>query len=452
MRPALAHHSVASARLLWVSCLMLTPMHAALGLEPGVDLMFEHVTQSVAEEVSESAELDWKRDLPLAATGAAKIEVTQELAKDLAAMANSGGGMLVYGVAEKSSSGVSVAAEVRPVGIVTEELQRRIRQVASYQISPPLLGLQLLPLAPDHEPANGVLAVVVPDSPDRPHLVPRGTGDQFWFVAPRRSGPHTDAMSEYELATAYRQREQSRRTAERDLQELFEYFADAVGADTKGGSPWVIAVARPTTPLRRNRLTYEQGQRLLNGSTSATTLSPLTETHGKGLDRGLRTYFVAAERGPTFLPPGSTVAARVQVFDDGSVGAALRRGTEGNNILGGAVAITDIEMVALDLFILMSRVASLLKVASDYQTLLNIRPGTEIFLHHEPAPSGHLQHPRKADRRPGYRAVEGLVLNSEGMQAAAASHLDAVVDAVEQAGGSINLTWEELLSPHVASF
>lgn len=427
---------------------MFTPLHAALGLEPGIDLTFDHVEQAIAEEVRESGELDWKRDLPLpGGPSQAKAEQMQELAKDLAAMANSGGGMLVYGVAEKKHDGVSVAAEIHPVGSVTEDQEKRIRQVATSRISPPLMGLRLLNLAPFDDPAHGVLAVVVPDSPDRPHLVPRTGSDQFWFVAPRRNGSHTEAMTEYELATAYRQREQSRRSAERDLQELFDQFADGAGARVDGRGPWVLAVARPATPLRRNRLTYEQGQQMLIGSVSVSqpSMSPFTLTHGQGLNRGLRTFYVAASRKPNGGLQDPTVAARIQVFDDGSVAVGMRRGGEGNNVLGGGVAIADIQMVAFDLFVLVSRALDLLGMASDYQARLDVRPRTEVFLHHQDGLGGALRGFNPADRRPGYREVDGVILSSEGRQAAAESWLDVVVDAVEQAGGKIGLTHEHLL-------
>ena len=82
---------------------MTTPLHAALGL-PGTDLTFAMLEDACREQVAESGQLDFKRDLPLPA-GDAPAEQTRarahSLAKDLVAMANSRGGMLVFGVRDE---------------------------------------------------------------------------------------------------------------------------------------------------------------------------------------------------------------------------------------------------------------------------------------------------------------------------------------------------------------
>lgn len=418
---------------------MFTALHAAIGLEPGLDLGFEHVKQAVAEQVREDARLDWKRTLPLVGDPSAdKNRQREELAKDLAAMANSGGGTIVYGVAEAKVDGISVAHEVRPVGVVTEEMEQRIRQVASSGISPPLTGLTLRNLAPPGDATGGVLVIDIPDSPDRPHLVPRTTGDQFWFVASRRSGPHTEAMTEHELATAYRQREQSRRSAERDLQDLFEQVADSTGADDSP-DPEIIAVARPTTLLRSSRLTYDQAQQLLATSSAHSRLpsAPLTLTHGEPMWRGLRSQYKTVT---------GKLAARAQVFDDGSVGLALRRSREGNYLPNAGVVISDIEGVALDLFLLVWRAVEVLGVLGDYQARLNIYPSTSLFFEEKSDHVGVAPRFILAARRPGYRAVDGFILSGSGMADGAESVRDLIVDAMEQAGGHCTLTTEEILT------
>lgn len=418
---------------------MFTALHAAIGLEPALDLRFEHVEQAVAERVREVARLEWKRTLPLISDPSAdKNKQREELAKDLAAMANSGGGTIVYGVAEDKVDGISVAHEVRPTGVVTEEIEQRIRQVASSGISPPLTGLTLLNLTPPGDATGGVLVIDIPDSPDRPHLVPRTTGDQFWFVASRRNGPHTEAMTEHELATAYRQREQSRRSAERDLQDLFEQVADSTGADDSP-DPVIIAVARPTTLLRSSRLTYDQAQQLLATSSAHSRLpsAPLTLTHGEAMSRGLRSHYKTVT---------GKLAARAQVFDDGSVGVALRRSREGNYLPGTGVVISDIEGVALDLFLLMWRAVEVLGVPGDYQAQLNIYPPTSLFFDEVIEHGAQLPRFALAARRPGYRAVDGVIMSSSGRADAAESSREFIVDAMEQAGGHCTLTTENILT------
>jgi hypothetical protein len=189
-----------------------TPLHASLG-EPSGVLDFALIERACAESVVERTDLDWKRQLPLTAPKVeAKAKQAQqlELAKDIAAMANSGGGMVVYGVLEATAAGTSAAEAIVGVGVVDEGTTRDIRRVAGNLIYPPVVGLDLIPVAPEADPDGGVLVLLVPDSVDRPHLVHPSNG-QDWFCAPYRHGPDTEWMVERQLAAAYAERDSGRR-------------------------------------------------------------------------------------------------------------------------------------------------------------------------------------------------------------------------------------------------
>ena len=71
-----------------------TPLHRALGLPP-CPLTDEILSDAVTSGVTETDDLDWKSELP-PIKGLSQTDVP----KDIAAMANSGGGMIVYGVEE----------------------------------------------------------------------------------------------------------------------------------------------------------------------------------------------------------------------------------------------------------------------------------------------------------------------------------------------------------------
>jgi hypothetical protein len=147
-----------------------TPLHAALG-EPGHALTLQLIERACDERVAERADLDWKRDLPLTASSsdkAKKVAEQAELAKDIAAMANSGGGMIVFGVAQAAAGGTSAANHIVPVGMVDEVILKAIRQVASSHVYPPVTGIDVRPLARDDAPDQGVLVLLIPDSPDSP--------------------------------------------------------------------------------------------------------------------------------------------------------------------------------------------------------------------------------------------------------------------------------------------
>ncbi|MEV7482422.1 AlbA family DNA-binding domain-containing protein [Streptomyces halstedii] len=71
-----------------------TPLHRILGLAPG-PLTGDLLDAAVKAGVTEHSDLDWKSELP-----PAKGLPQTDFPKDVAAMANSGGGVIVYGVQE----------------------------------------------------------------------------------------------------------------------------------------------------------------------------------------------------------------------------------------------------------------------------------------------------------------------------------------------------------------
>ncbi|RPK87149.1 ATP-binding protein [Streptomyces sp. ADI98-10] len=72
-----------------------TRLHQHLGSAPG-PLTYDMVSRAAAEHLDESDDLDWKRDLPQPPMHGQ----WNEFAKDISAMANTRGGLLIYGVAD----------------------------------------------------------------------------------------------------------------------------------------------------------------------------------------------------------------------------------------------------------------------------------------------------------------------------------------------------------------
>lgn len=102
---------------------------------PAGPLTSEMIDDAVAAGTQETHDLDWKRSLP-AKPG------ESDFPKDVAAMANSGGGMIVYGVTESGKA----ATGRFDVGPLDEHLERTLRAVAASKINPPVLNLQLVQL------------------------------------------------------------------------------------------------------------------------------------------------------------------------------------------------------------------------------------------------------------------------------------------------------------------
>lgn len=362
-----------------------TALHAALG-ETDAQLSFGMISRACVAAVEETGAVDWKRALPLTEPrGEGRAHQQAELAKDIAAMANSGGGTIVFGVAETRMAGISAADHVEPVGVVDDTVLQQIRQVAGALIYPPVVGLDLLPLAPGDDPAGGVLALVVPDSVAMPHLVhPENTKNFEYFMAPYRHGPHTERMVEQQLAAAYRQREQRARTRAAQLEQV---WADSLAA-TRNGPAWVIAVAVPETPHPRPReFTLEQANEIfveICRPGRPGTISALDLTSDASTRRGLRRYHRSWAR--QLNPPGALPAkiqGQVELHGDGTVVVAATRDAAfpGGSATGGGqeIAICDLEQVGVDLLRALRQAQRRRGFHTDYAVRIGISMATQVF-------------------------------------------------------------------------
>lgn len=163
---------------------------------------YGHFEALVSAQVSESFDLDFKAGLYDSAE-----KGKRDLAADVAALANTAGGLLVLGIAEDKQAR---AAAVPGVTISDDEI-RRIHQIAAALVAP-LPVFDVLPVGNPAEPGHGFLVIAVPPSPRAPHAVTVNDGLRF----PVRHGTTTRYLSEPEVATAYRERfSRAHRTEER---------------------------------------------------------------------------------------------------------------------------------------------------------------------------------------------------------------------------------------------
>lgn len=141
--------------------------------------------------VREDTDLDFKEAL-YGNSDSAK----RDLAGDIAALANTVGGVLVLGVRDEEA----VAVELTPVEMSDAE-EVRMQQVAASNVAPhAAFAIHRVPTAAD--PTLGYYLIEVPRSPQAPHAVRVGTGLRY----PRRSGAGIRWLAESEVADAYRDR------------------------------------------------------------------------------------------------------------------------------------------------------------------------------------------------------------------------------------------------------
>lgn len=214
---------------------MFTPIHRALGLEPG-NLTLELIEKAIEAGLEETADFDMKRVVPDLKADKSK----QEVAKDIAAMANSGGGWIIYGVGEGASD---IAGSIHPCEWAAKEEQQMFT-IARTKIDPPVEGIEFSKIPYGENPDEGYIVLMhVPDSADTPHFARKGDDA---FRAPRRNGPYTVFMTERDIERGFRERSQRGVEQEKTLQGYFEQATEALNPEQ---GVFLAIVAVPVTPI-----------------------------------------------------------------------------------------------------------------------------------------------------------------------------------------------------------
>lgn len=224
--------------------MLFTALHRELGLGPG-PLTDDMLRQAIADGVAETDDLDWKKPL----TGAKDL-ATSDVPKDIAAMANYGGGIIVYGITEDQKK----ANGRHDVDEVPETYERTYHSVAVRSIHPPVFGLGFYRLG---EAPERAVAVVVPPSVDVPHMVYRGE----YFGAPIRNNADTVWMREPELERFYRRRLDDRRLSGQRLDHDYQQLAQGRDTDQRA---WMIGVARPRIALPVPQLSPDDARAIVD--------------------------------------------------------------------------------------------------------------------------------------------------------------------------------------------
>jgi hypothetical protein len=219
-----------------------TALHRYLGDAPG-PLTDDMVDRAVAQGLRETDDLDWKSELPAPGDLA-----RSDFPKDVAAMANSGGGTLVFGVTESQKAAVGRT----DTGKLSERHESALRSVAVTAISPPVFGLDVVQIG---APGIQSVVVVVPRSMDGPHLIYRGE----YFGAPLRNDADTVWMKERQVEAMYRARFDERR---RSAEVLDKLYAEAAAMRSADSPAWIVAVAHPRLPGTGTKRPTNTGARM----------------------------------------------------------------------------------------------------------------------------------------------------------------------------------------------
>ncbi|MFF1643222.1 helix-turn-helix domain-containing protein [Streptomyces sp. NPDC058246] len=219
---------------------------AALGRCPD-DLTEADLQRAVENHIPEGVDLDWKKDF-YKGTEAAK----KELAKDVSAMANTAGGMVVIGVDDGDQDHAHALAPFEPVPGRGEEW---IRSVLANWIQPVVPNVGVRPVKSASEVGKIYWVLTVPPSPQVPHAV-AAPGNDYHFRVHVRHGTTTRTLAESEIAQRYRDRFQAAFDDVDRLHQVAEagldYLSGYLTSTAHGGSPkatyypgWVSLAAVP---------------------------------------------------------------------------------------------------------------------------------------------------------------------------------------------------------------
>lgn len=290
-----------------------TPLHAALTLPKG-PLTYDHIVLAVAAGVVEEAALDWKQELPQRG----KID---ETTKDIAAMANSGGGVIVYGVAESSGRAESVSH------VSVNEAARVMILSAAASAQPMVQGMELRALPSSEGSEEGVVVAIVPGSPNAPHMV----GQKHLYGAPVRNGPTTVWLDERSIERAYAERFSLRSSRKVLLESMVEDLKDRLHLP---GKTWLLGVATPLAPTttHNNDLSRQEVSEVLTASFRRSVQLTRNEDdierplarisrYAERLKVGRRRFIAETIFGEG--PAKRSERAHTEIHHDGSLGLAL---------------------------------------------------------------------------------------------------------------------------------
>ncbi|MDX2974573.1 AlbA family DNA-binding domain-containing protein [Kribbella solani] len=191
-------------------------------------LASEQIQSLVTNEVAEEFDLDFKRELY-----GNKDADRKALAGDVAALANTAGGVIILGVEENDQ-----AVAVRADGVdLSDAEERRMRQIIASSTAP-VPTFDIIKVPGEGVSSRGFYAIAVPRSIRAPHGVIVNDGYRF----PKRNGSTTRYISESEIADAYRDRFNG---TEQQTRRIEQVESEALARLDIGAHAWLTVTLVP---------------------------------------------------------------------------------------------------------------------------------------------------------------------------------------------------------------
>lgn len=144
---------------------------------------YEDLLSLIKEQVEESTHIEFKRGI-----NKEDGKWRKELAKDISAMANSDGGIIIYGIAEKKIGELSVASEITPLKDIKLE---SFDQIINSKIQPVIKGIEFISIAVPEK--DGFVYVVSVPKSDTAHQ------NLYSYQYHKRRNVIVEPMEDYEV-------------------------------------------------------------------------------------------------------------------------------------------------------------------------------------------------------------------------------------------------------------
>ena len=234
----------------------------------------------------------------------------REAAKDIAAFANTTGGVIILGLAQDTQG---LAHSLNPVSLGEAQIQRYQHIVASRV--KPLALFSAIPVIESTSHLQGALLLVIDRSMSAPHALKINDG----LLYPRRHGRMTNFLLEHEVASAYRERAQLVQTrislaAERE-REFLDYLDPS--------NLWFVMSQVPDFPgeVKLDAATFQHYNQKFAGRPAAVPWYALTFSQVRARHRRI---FVS---GFDATDSGKQKWCAMELHTDGSGCYAVRLGT-----------------------------------------------------------------------------------------------------------------------------
>jgi hypothetical protein len=261
----------------------------------------------VTGSVREDGDLEFKQQL----YGSADSE-KRDLAGDVAAMANTVGGVIVLGISETDGA----ATGLYPVAL-SEAEELRMRQVVTGLVAPaPQFTIYRVEQAAGTP--SGFYLLAVPRSADAPHAVRVHDGLRY----PRRDGPRIRWLSESEVSDAYRSRFQQAASHVERLEGMLHEGAASLHTEA---TAWLALALSPLNPghmeIRQRTVAQAQDKWMLGWTATPTGFgNAVFRGGGFAVSAGVGRIALASGRNQT----GKVTTGLVEFHQDGSAfGASL---------------------------------------------------------------------------------------------------------------------------------